>query len=287
METSGRPALMASLIENSYLEIVPLPGIEDRLESIPGGAYVAISCSPTKGVEPTLTVAERLARRGFRLVPHIAARMVRDRAHLRDILQRLTEARIQSVFIPGGDAPVPLGDYGNALELLRDMAEIGHGMADVGVAAHPEGHPLVSDAGLVSLLLEKQALSSYLVTQMCFDAALLIRWLGRIRRAGVTLPAWIGLPGVADHARLFALSMKLGVGTSARILLRQKGLLKKMAGLRPYQPDDLVDGLASCVDDASAGLRGFHLFSFNDIGRTERWRRETLMRYRSPAARTV
>ncbi len=236
--------MMTRLVASSYLEIVPGPGIEDRLGELPARACVAITCSPTKGVDQVLHLVELLADRNLQLVPHIAARMVRDRGHLNEILQRLRQARIQSVFIPGGDAPEALGAYGSALDLLRAMADAGHDIKDVGVAAHPEGHPQVSDADLVQALLDKQAYATYLVTQMCFDAAAVIRWLRRIRAAGVFLPAWIGLPGVADHSHLFKLSMRIGVGQSARVLLRNKDLLKRMIGFKPYQPDELLEGLA-------------------------------------------
>ena len=275
--------MMAELLASSYLEIIPVAGIEDRLAELPARAYVAITCSPTRGVEPTLELMERLARRDLQLVPHIAARMVRDRGHLNEILQRLKQARIESVFIPGGDAPEPLGIYRCALDLLRAMAELGHKIENVGVAAHPEGHPDIGREELLQALLDKQSYANYLVTQMCFDAVSIIRWLRQIRAAGVNLPAWIGLPGVADHSRLFKLSMRIGVGQSARILLRQKGLLKKMLGFRPYQPDELLEGLLPYLGDNRIGIPGFHLFSFNDIERTERWRRTTLERYR-PAA---
>ena len=88
---------------------------------------VRVTCSPTKGVDETLDMSERLADRGFRVVPHIAARMVRDRQHLREIISRINKTPIVSVFVPGGDADQPLGQYGKALDLLRDLA------ADVGV----------------------------------------------------------------------------------------------------------------------------------------------------------
>jgi len=74
--------------------------------------------------------------RQLKLIPHIAARMIRDKGHLREILARLEEANVESVFVPGGDAPKPAGEYDCALDVLRDMAEIGHDIDDVGIASH-------------------------------------------------------------------------------------------------------------------------------------------------------
>jgi len=274
---------MASLLGRSYLEVVPLPGIAERLMQLPDRAYVAVTCSPTKGVDATLDLVEALAERRLRLIPHIAARMVRDRHHLQDVLQRLRQAEIDSIFVPGGDAPSPIGMYAGSLDLLRAMAEIGHNFKHIGVAAHPEGHPLISESQLQQLLLEKQVYANYLVTQMCFDPVVLICWLQKMRNAGVTLPAWIGLPGVADRTRLFKLSTRIGVGQSARILLKQKGLLKRMLGIRPYRPDELLKGLAPHLGEGGIDVPGFHLFSFNDIERTEQWRCDALAQYRPTA----
>ena len=271
--------VLARLLEKAYLEVIPTPTIMDRLVHIPRHCYVAITCSPTKGLEPTLELVEKLRalpdERRLKLIPHIAARMVRDKGHLREILARLEALKVESIFVPGGDAPVPVGQYNDSLQVLRDMAEIGHAIEDVGVAAYPEGHPLVSDEDLLWFLKEKQQYATYLVTQMCFDPHTLVNWLRDIRQAGVTLPAWIGLPGVADMSKLITLSFRIGVGQSLKLLKKQKGLLGKMIGIKPYEPDDLLEGLRPHIGDPDLIVPGFHLFSFNDVERTERWRAKT------------
>jgi len=272
--------LLAEMVNQAYLEIIPTSTILDRVAHLPQHSYVAITCSPAHGVEPTLELTEKLRglpeERRLKLVPHIAARMVRDRGHLREILSRLDGLRVESIFVPGGDAPVPAGDYDCSLDLLRDIAEIGHRFEDVGIAAHPEGHPLVGDAELLRLLQEKQPYATYLVTQMCFDPEVLVGWLRRIRDAGIRLPAWIGLPGVADIPKLISLSLRIGVGQSVKVLKKQKGLVNRILSSRPYQPDDLLVGLQTHLGEPGLNIPGFHLFSFNDVERTERWRQQTL-----------
>ena len=61
--------------------------------------------------------------------------------------------------------------------------------------------------------------------------------------------------------------------------MKQKGLLRKIVSAKPYQPDDLLAGLEPFLDDPEFDIPGFHLFSFNDIERTERWRVETYMKF--------
>lgn len=275
--------VLAGLLDSAYLEVIPTRSILDRLLHMPKHAYVSITCSPTTGLEPTLELMDQLRalpdKRQLKLIPHIAARLVRDKGHLREILARLKAANVESVFVPGGDSQKPAGIYADSLALLRDMAEIGHDIEDVGITAHPEGHPEVSDELLLWFLKEKQPYATYLVTQMCFDPETLIRWLKTTRQAGVNLPAWIGLPGVADITRLISLSLKIGVGQSVKTLRKQKGLVKKIVGFNPYQPDDILAGLAPYLDDTNLNIPGFHLFSFNDVERTENWRSKTYEKF--------
>jgi methylenetetrahydrofolate reductase (NADPH) len=281
MTSNGQ--VLAGLMDQAYLEVIPTKTIVDRLVHLPQHSYLSITCSPATGVGPTLDMVERLRalpeERQLKLVPHIAARAVRDKGHLREILARLDEAEVESAFVPGGDAVKPAGDYDCSLDLLRDIADIGHRFEDVGVAAHPEGHPLIENHELLRLLKEKQRYANYLVTQMCFDSDVMINWLRTIREAGVMLPAWLGLPGVAEIPKLISLSLKIGVGQSVNVLRKQKGLVRKMISAKPYQPDDLLAGLVPYLDDPVLDIPGFHLFSFNNVEKTERWRVETMKKY--------
>jgi methylenetetrahydrofolate reductase (NADPH) len=283
MNSYNNHQVLARLLDQAYLEVFPTKTILDRLIHIPRHSYVSITCSPVKGLEPTLKLVEQLRalpeERQLKLIPHIAARMIQDKGHLREILARLEAARVESVFVPGGDAPEPAGDYGCALDVLRDMAEIGHAIEDVGIAAHPEGHPLVNDQELLMFLQEKQQFATYMVTQMCFNPQTIANWLKGIRKAGVSLPAWIGLPGVAEISKLISLSLRIGVGQSLKVLKKQKGLLGKLISAKPYQPDDLLAGIEPYLSDPEINIPGFHLFSFNDIERTERWRVESFEKF--------
>lgn len=274
--TAGTTQSGYSQLREAYLEIIPTPTVLNRLGSLPGGSHIGVSCSPKTGVGPTLDLVDSINQtfpdHGFQVVPHVAARVVCNRAHLEKIVARLDDAGVKSVFIPGGDSATPAGKYENSLQLLRDLADIGHRFEDVGIAAHPEGHSMVSRQELLSLLLEKQLLATYLVTQMCFDARVMLSWLSGIRRAGVVLPAWLGLPGVVELPKLLALSLRIGVGQSLRALKNQKGLVRRVMTGGTYRPDGLLDDLVPCLADPELNIPGFHLYSFNHVKETEAWR---------------
>lgn len=266
-------------IEQLYLEVIPVDGIEDDLLELPDGAYIGITCSPRKGLDATLDLVERLCGHDFHIVPHIAARQVRDTLQLRDIVQRLTDQGVESVFVPGGDVSAPDGEFASALAMLRALADIGHTFKPIGVAAHPEGHPTIDNQALLDALREKQAFATYFVTQMCFDADVLVRWVRMIRHAGVVLPAWIGLPGVLNRARLLRTSLRIGVGDSVRFARRQMKLAGQLVKSPHYRPDDLVFALAPHLGDETLKIDGFYLFSFNQVRATIAWRDEMLAGY--------
>jgi len=266
-----RKALLHT-VKEAYMEIFPTPSIESKLDVLEPNSYVAVTCSPSKGVDVTLDMVERLAQRGFKVVPHIAARMVKDDAHLREILKRLDDLPIISIFVPGGDAAQPVGKFSTALDLLRAIAEVDHKFTEIGVAAHPEGHPAIGDEVLFEALLQKQEVSNYMVTQMCFDAGALAGWLRDVRERGITLPAWIGLPGVSDRSALVKTSLRIGVGNSVRYLKNHGRIAARLLMTRTYKPDGLLADLAPHIADPEYGIAGHHIYCFNQVERAEQWR---------------
>jgi methylenetetrahydrofolate reductase (NADPH) len=202
--------------------------------------------------------------------------MVRDDRHLKEILRRLDDLPIISVFVPGGDAPRPAGKFETAYELLRAIAEHDHKFTEIGIGVHPEGHPSVSDDALLEHLLLKQEVSNYMVTQMCFDANGLAAWLRSVRELGVSLPAWIGLPGVSDRATLVKTSLRIGVGDSVRYLRNRGKIAANLLKSATYRPDQLLVDLAPFIADPAYGISGHHIYCFNQVGRTEEWRHEFL-----------
>ena len=273
IDDNQRRALLHAVRE-SYMEIFPTPTIESKLDVLAPGSYVAVTCSPTKGVDETLDMSERLADRGFKVVPHIAARMVRDKAHLREIIGRINKTPIVSLFVPGGDADKPVGRYEKALDLLRDLADIEHRFIEIGIGAHPEGHPVATDEELLEQLLAKQEFANYVVTQMCFDADRIAKWLQDIRAAGVHLGAWLGMPGAADRAALIKTSLRIGVGDSVRFLKRQGKRAAQLMASSEYRPDKLQFELAPVIANADLKVAGQHVFCFNQVERAEQWRHD-------------
>jgi len=263
-------------LQKSYMEIIPVPGIEDRLDPLPSDMYLAVTCSPTKGVDETLELSEKLIAKGFKVTPHIASKCVSGEKHLETIIKKLDELGIESIFVPGGDRPEPMGDFNNALDLLRALKKLGHNLNKIGMAAHPEGHPDVSSEVLMEALEEKKDLADFIVTQMCFDAKILNDWMVEIHKKGIELPVWVGLPGVIERGRLLKTSLRIGVGDSLRFLRKKSQVATELMKSSIYNPDDLLKDITEQNDINQTNLAGYHIYCFNQIETTEKWRTESI-----------
>jgi methylenetetrahydrofolate reductase (NADPH) len=265
-----QPALSLLLKEPRY-EVIPVQGIEQKVAALPYGATVTVTASPALGLDRTLDVSAALAARGFRVVPHLAARMVSGRGHLERLIQRLEGTEVRDVFVIAGDADPPAGDYADALDLLEELAGLAHPFVRVGIGGYPEGHPLIPDDRLLEVLLRKQSFASHVVTQICFDADALALWAADIRAAGVELPVIVGLPGVVERRKLAEISLRTGVGASLSYLRKHRRQIVALARSRRYDPTSLAEAVAARAADKSLGIRGVHLFTFNQVEPTRDW----------------
>ena len=262
---------VARLLVAPRFEVIPVSGVEERVSELAPGSTVTITASPHHGIERTLEASERLQALGYRVVPHLAARMVGGAAHLEEIVERLRAANIREAFVIGGDASPSPGAFNAAGDLLEALASRPHSLVRIGVAGYPEGHPSVSPARLLEALRRKQPTADYIVTQICFDAEALLRWIDTIREAGIDLPVVVGLPGVVERRKLAEISLKTGVGASLRYLTRHGREVATLARTRRYDPSGLAFAVAAHLDDPGVRIEGVHLFTFNRIEASQAW----------------
>jgi methylenetetrahydrofolate reductase (NADH) len=270
---------VARLLAQARFELVPIGAIDQQIQHLPAQATVSVTSSPRRGLEPTLLLCERLTDRGFRAVPHLSARLVEGHEHLTRIARRLEDGGISEVFVVGGDSPQPVGPFDSALSLLRALAEGAHRFERVGVAGYPERHPLAPDDQLAVALIEKQALVSYVVTQICYDPTVIFGWIDRMRRRGMHLPVYIGMPGVVNRLRLLEVSLRVGVGDSIRYVRKHGNLMARLVRRGGYRPDTFMAGVSLHLEQDAANVAGFHINTFNQVESTERWRRGLIARY--------
>lgn len=278
--TAAQTDGVAALLSDARFELMPFESFADEIEHLPDDATVAVTTSPTLGIEATIERTEQAAKAGYELSPHIAARYVRNRDHLADIVGRLTDVGVSDVFVPGGDREEPAGEFASAHDLLVAMEELDHGFEEVGITGYPEGHEFLDEATLTRAMARKEPHATYIVTQLCYDPKAVLAWIETIRERGIDLPVEIGIPGVMNYQRLLQISRKVGVGDSIEFLRKTTGVIgfvRQLVGSRgTYEPDELVDGLAPYANDETYDISGLHIYTFNQSADTEAWRRRRL-----------
>ena len=270
---------LEALLRSPRFEVIPAPGTEPAVaEWVPAGMTVTVTASPVKGLEPTIELTERLAGRGYRVVPHLAARSVTSDTHLAQIVERLLACGVSDVFVPGGDASHPAGPFEGALPLLERLTELGRPFSRVGITGYPESHPKIHDDVIIQAMWDKRRHAHYIVSNVCFDAAMLARWIQRIRARGVTLPLYAGLAGPAERTRLLKMAAVAGASESARFITRHPGWILRFWLPGGYSPDRLLEQAAPVLTAPDSGVAGLHLFTFNQLQQAAQWRQAALER---------
>ena len=266
-----------SLLSNPRFEVIPTDSIEDSVvEWVPHEVTVTVTASPSRGLDATLGLAERLSGHGYRVVPHVSARLVVDEAHLKDIVSRLTACGIDDIFVPAGDADPPAGRFESALSMLVELESLGRPFAHVGITGYPESHPSIDDDVTVQAMWDKRHYATYIVSNLCFDAATLRRWIKRIRARGIALPLYMGMAGPVERTKLLNMARKIGVGESARFLSGHAGWFLRMGAPGGYNPSRLLERTGVALADPASVVEGLHVFTFNQVRQTEHWRRSVL-----------
>lgn len=255
-----------TLLTNSIYEIIPMKNTAEKALGLPKGSNVSVTASPAKGMIATVELAEHMAANGYRVIPHISARLTKSTDELKMVVDRVIAAGATSVFIVGGDADDP-GEFFDAASLIRRLNEIGNPFTKLGITGYPEGHPSITDDALMTALIEKAPSADYIATQMCFDTRAIARWATKVRATGVALPLYAGIPGASETSRLMTIGARIGVGTSLKYLAKNRKSITKLIRPGLFTPDKLVTDLA----ELDVGIGGFHIFTFNQIDDTVEW----------------
>ena len=275
-DAASRTSLKRAFDDLGY-EVIPFKKTEEQvLSCVPKDVRLTVTASPAKGQDATIDLTVKLLGHGYTVAPHLSAQQVRDRAHLADVVARCREAGVKDVFVVGGDPSDTPTEFKDALALLTALHELDHGFTDIGIGGHPEGHPTVSPEVLFQALKDKCALATHIKTQIVFDPKVILDWARELKGHGVDLPVHVGVPGAVHRQKLLRVSGGLGVGESAKFLKKQQSLLWRFFIPGGYRPDTIIKGLAPHIGKPDNHIEGFHVFTFNDLGPTEAWRKQTL-----------
>lgn len=251
--------------------------VADIPSLIPAGTRVFLPFLPNSALADSVPAAERLAREGMVPVLHVAARRLRSREELTDVLARLCEtANLDSVLVIAGDMDSAKGPYKDAMSLLETGLLEEHGIISIGVSGYPEPHPAIGEAEIWGALLAKCAYAQaspaafQIVSQFTFSAQSIVAWEIRLRESGLTLPVHISVPGPATLTTLLGYARRCGVSASLRQLTRNRKAIAGLATVRA--PDRLIAAIARhAAGTPGCLISGIHFNTFGGFDETARW----------------
>jgi methylenetetrahydrofolate reductase (NADPH) len=244
---------------------------------LPVGTPVFVNHLPRHSMAETLATLVAVRAAGLEPVPHLAARRFTSRAEARWLIDSaVQQANVKKVLLIGGDIGSIEGPYTDAAALLRDGLIAQHGIAEVGFAGYPDGHPVIPVARCAAALDEKlalaasQGLGTFIVTQFSFAPRRIIDFCEHMGRHAPDVPVYVGIAGPANPVALLKFAQRCGVGASLRAL-QTRGLDAVRLGMRT-NPDEQVRALAEHWDMRHpCNVVGTHLFSFGGVEASARW----------------
>lgn len=269
-------ARIAALVAGASLEVTAKPRAIAAALAAPlaKGTSVYITALADDTAQAMVAAAAELRRAGLEPVPHLGARYFADRAALDDVLARLRgEAGVEQVLAIGGDIARPRGPFQSSHDLIATGLLERHGIARVGLAGYPEGHPrlaperLDEERALKIARLKAVGIAPYIVTQFCFDAVPIRSFLARHAARHPEVPVHLGLAGPAKLATLLNYAASCGIGASLGALRRNGAMTRLFV---ESGPEPVITALAQ--DEASAArIARLHFFTFGGFRRTARW----------------
>ena len=170
---------------------------------------------------------------GITAMPHLTC-VSHTRDEVAKIIDQYADDGVENILalrgdLPAGSTEAPSTDFRTAVELaefIRQRADF-----DIGVAAHPEGHPLAkSPEADIKHQAKKIAAADFAITQFFFVPEHYRRFVGKLRDKGVETPV---IPGILPP-------------TNLESVLR----MSKMNGVEV--PREVVEGLERAGEDAAA-----------------------------------
>jgi methylenetetrahydrofolate reductase (NADH) len=268
-----------NLVKDYSIEATPLQAsrIDRFTDLFAPHTRIYIPQTPRGDAQDILALAIRLRREHMEPVPHLVARRINSLSLVDDFLARLAgDAGVTHALVVAGDAARPAGEIHSALQILDSGLLEKHRINTVGVAGHPEGHPVIADSVLRHALerkrtyAERTGASVYIVTQFTFSADPIIAWERSLDAAIGPLPVVVGLPGLATATTLLKFAVECGVGASLHAFAKRyssiTGLLTDSA-----LDESLVALARHRAQTPHSRLARVHFYTFGSVEKTARW----------------
>ena len=245
-----------------------------RLEPL-APRFVSVTCGAggsATGATPTYATVRRI-RAETALVPaaHLTAADA-SRDEVDEIARRYWRAGIHRIValrgdVPEGDGPYqphPQG-YAYAVDLVTGLRRIAD--FEISVAAYPETHPDAPSSAfdLDNLKRKIDAGATRAITQFFFGTDAYVRFLDRVRAAGIDVPIVAGIMPVTNFATIVRFSAKCGTTVP-------DWLKNFFEGLDDDPESRKLVAAAAAAEQCrrlhEAGVNEFHFYTMNRAGLT-------------------
>lgn len=275
----GTRTALASLLRDYSAEVTApdRKSLDEAATVMRPGSRVYIASLPSDNAERQIAAASLVKKAGLIPVPHIVARNIKNRGALDELLRRLAfEAGVDRALILGGDRDKPAGDYECALQIIESGLLEKYGYKRIAIGCYPERHPRISDQSLDAARARKLAaaervgLEVILISQLCFDANAIVKFVERIRAEGVKARFRVGVAGPAKRSTLLKYAMICGVGPSLRALRERQELTQSL--LAGETPEALLKEVAvAYAKNPALNIWGVHFFTFASLRASIEW----------------
>ena len=190
-----------------------------------------------------------------------------SRDELAAILTRYRDEGVQNILCLRGDAPRDAadddgpGDLEHAVDLVRLAREIGGDAFSLGVAAHPEVHPLSPDrASDRHHLADKLAEADFGITQFFFLASDYRSMVDELAALGCTTPVIPGIMPVTNVSQVERFAELSGAAVPESVLARLRPVQDDPAAVREVGVEIAT---ALCQELLDGGAPGIHYYTLN------------------------
>ena len=273
-------------ISGYSIEVIPKSAakIESFVDILPKKTRVYIAQTGKEDITSMVSTAKRLNDEGFTVMPHIAARMIKNQSMLNDwISMYQNEAGVDEALLLAGGTSKPVGDFDSSIQLIESGLFDKASFKRLHIAGHPEGcKDIDPDGGIKNVsealswkqeFFKRTDASMAIATQFCFDADVVKKWADDIKKDGIDIPIHIGIAGPAKLQTLLKFSVECGIGASIKILTKRAKDITKL--LMPYKPTQILKELAEYKSkDPELNIEQVHFFPIGGIKQTTDWLEE-------------
>ncbi|MFT8356098.1 MAG: methylenetetrahydrofolate reductase [NAD(P)H] [Bifidobacterium aquikefiri] len=253
----------------------PVGTIYDTLDGLQGMHPDFISVTYGTGKQADRTATARIANTirteyGIPAVAHLTARYA-DKTTIDHELDLFEDAGVKATLALRGDSQLgtdPCGEFQYASDLVRYIRERKPEMT-VYAACYPECHPEAPnlDVDIDNLKTKVDAGANHLISQLFFDNEDYLKFLDKVRAAGITVPIEAGIMPVTNASRVKHMVGMCG----SRIPSTVEHMIERW-GEDPsaMQEAGIIYASAQISDLVARGVDGIHLYTMNKAVTTRR-----------------